>query len=418
MNKIVLVAAKESYRTADFLAAATLLRMDPVVASDSLPPLGESATQIHVDLRDPAGAAAAIVHAVPDAKAVVAVDDSGLLAATRAAETLGLAHNPLAAAASTRDKLEMRRRLAAAHIPQPAFRAAGPGEVAGAGAEVGYPAVIKPTGLSASRGVIRVDGPEAAERAEQRIRRILTSAGHDPVAPLLVEEYLPGAEVVVEGLLSGGSFETLAIIDKPDPLEGPFFEETIFTTPSRHAADTREALRALASGAAEALGLVVGPIHAEARIPEHGPPRLIEVAARTIGGLCGRSLTFGLLGESLEVLVLRAALGRIVEDTSPHRAASGVLMIPIAATGTLTGVDGVEEAKRIEGVDEVEITITPGRRIAMLPEADRYLGFVFASGPDPGFVDAALRSAAAALVVTIDGEIVESPVPPPGGASL
>ena len=270
-------------------------------------------------------------------------------------------------------------------------------------AGLGFPAVIKPTGLSASRGVIRVDDAAAARRAEARIRAMLE---HDADQDLLAEEYLPGAEMVVEGLLVDGELEVLALIDKPDPMEGPFFEETILVTPSRHSEQVQRAAIALAADGARGLGLRSGPIHAEIRVGAGGEVRLLEVAARSIGGLCGRTLTFGLVGESLEVIVLRSALGMPTMDTRPARPASGVLMLPIPATGILDGIEGVDYVRDLKGIDQVSLTITPGRRATALPEGDRYLGFVFAGGEDAGAVEATLREAAAALSVVVDGEAI------------
>ena len=230
VKRIVIVAAKESYRTGDFLAAASLLRIDAVVATDAVPPVAGRA-QIQIDLAKPEKAAAVIAALEPRPDAVIAVDDQGVVVAAEAAAALGLKSNAPSAVRATRDKLVMRNLLDTERISQPRYRAAGPGEVVRAAKDLGYPVVVKPRVLSASRGVIRADGPTAAERAEERIRSILSSAGRNPQSRLLVEEYVPGDEAAVEGLMVDGSLEVLAVIDKPDPLTGPYFEETIYTTP-------------------------------------------------------------------------------------------------------------------------------------------------------------------------------------------
>jgi hypothetical protein len=404
VKKVVIVSGCESYRTGDFLAAASLLRLDAVVATDAPAPIDGTSGHLEIDLGDPALAAARIVAAVPDAAAVVAVDDEGVYAAALAAEALSLPHNPSEAVTATRDKLVMRRLLASAGIAQPGFAEAGPGDVPEVSAEIGFPVVVKPVGLSASRGVLRVDALIDAQRAELRVRNILAAAHRDPAEPLLVERYVPGVEIAIEGLLVDGVVQILAVIDKPDPLEGPFFAETMFVTPSRHAAEVQDEAVALIGDAARALGLRVGPIHAEVRIPPDGPAQLIEIAARSIGGLCGRSLSFGLLAESLEVVLLKSALGTSTSDTPLGRPASGVLMLPIPASGTFTGIENTAAAKAITGIDDVTITVTKGRPVQALPEGNRYLGFVFASGATPEAVEIALRRAAATLIVTIDGE--------------
>jgi biotin carboxylase len=329
--------------------------------------------------------------------AVVAVDDGGVATAALAGERLGLPHNPPAAVAATRDKAAMRRAFAAAGVPQPGFRLLLPGDDAGA---VELPAVLKPVALSASRGVIRADDPAAARAAEARIRAILADAGEDPGGPILAETYAPGAEVAVEALLRAGELEVLAVFDKPDPLEGPYFEETIYVTPSRLPAETQRRIEETAAAAAAALGLREGPVHAELRV-DGDRIRVLELAARSIGGLCSRSLRFG-AGISLEEVILRHALGLPLGDHARERAASGVMMLPIRRAGTLREVRGLDAARAVLGVSDVRITIAPGRPVVPLPEGDRYLGFAFARGETPAEVEAALRAADAALDVVLD----------------
>lgn len=389
MPRVLLVLPTTTYRAADFLKAAASLGASVVVATEDEPPLlAERA--VRVDLDDPEGAAAAMVDRddrLP-IDAVVAVDDRGVLPAAHAALRLGLPHNPPDAVAATRDKGEMRRRLGAGEISQPAFELLTDGMPT-----LPYPVVLKPLDRSGSTGVIRVDDESAAREAAARIRRIVG----DPSAPLLAERFVPGDEVSVEGLLRAGQLEVLAVFDKPDPLDGPYFEETIYVTPSRHAGD--ELARVVADGC-RAIGLTEGPVHAEARISD-GTVVLIEVAARSIGGLCSRALTFG-AGVSLEELILRHALGLPLDDIERERGASGVMMLPIPASGVLRGVDGRDAALAVPGIGGLEITIPQGREVRTLPEGDRYLGFLFARGEMAADVETALREAFARLTVRIE----------------
>ncbi len=407
MKHIAIVASRSSYRTPDFLEAAKLLRIEAHVVGDGNFPAGHKGLEVSLD--DPTLAAQELAGKLPPVDAIIGVDDQSVQTAAETAQALGLPHNPIAAVAATRDKIALRKLLALESVRQPAFWLAPPGAALAAAAEIGYPVVVKPTGLSASRGVIRADNPGEAAVAENRVRSILESADLSPTQHLLVEQYIPGEEIVVEGLLGPEGLEILAIIDKPDPLEGPFFEETLYVTPSRHDPAILDRAIRLVEDAIAAIGLEIGPIHAEVRIDPEGECYLIEMAARSIGGLCGRAFSFGLLGESLEVMILRSALGLRSPMLSPTRPATGVLMLPIPATGTLTGVVGLDEARQVPGIDDITITIPTGRRVEMLPEGDRYLGFVFAGGADPESVETSLRQAGNELAITIDGEEVRPP---------
>jgi biotin carboxylase len=397
MPRALLILPTAGYRTEDFLAAASALDVEVVVATDRHQTIGDA---IRIDLRRPERAADAIVELARERPldAVVAADDGGVVAAAIAATRLGLPSNPPEAASRARDKLALRRALAAAGVSQPRFAELPPG---GDVAAVGFPAVLKPAGLAMGRGVIRADDAEGARESERRIRKIMAAAGDDPAAPLLIEEYVPGVEVAVEALLRNGRMETLAVFDKPDPLEGPYFEETIYVTPSRLPADVHAAVERLVASAAAAVGLREGPVHAEVRLDG---PRMwaIELAARSIGGLCGRTLRFG-LGVRLEELILRHALGLpLAGRLRREEAAAGVMMLPIPSAGTLRGVAGQDAARAVPGISDLRITIPVGGRMVPLPEGDRYLGFMFARGATPDEVESALRSAHARLDVAID----------------
>jgi len=284
-------------------------------------------------------------------------------------------------------------------VPQPEHRTVGPSDDAAAvAAEVGLPCVVKPLSLSASRGVIRADDPQAAA-AVARVRAILAEAGEDPEGPLLIERYVPGAEVAVEGLMRAGVLEPLAVFDKPDALEGPYFEETIFTTPSRLPSEIVAAVTRMTADACGALGLREGPVHAELRVDDERV-WMLELAARSIGGLCSRSLRFG-VGVSLEEVILRHALALPLGDLGREEAASGVMMLPIPRAGVLREVRGQDEARAVPGIAGLEISIGRDRPVRPLPEGDRYLGFLFARGETPAEVEHALRAAHERLEIDI-----------------
>lgn len=412
-RRIVLVVPSDGYRAAAFLDAAAALDADVVIATEETPPLaaGMEDRLVVVDLERPESSAAGIVALAQrrPIDAVVGIDDRGVLLAAHASELLDLPHNPPDAVAATRNKIDMRSVFAAWAVPQPAYRVLPPGDdVAALVAEVGLPCVLKPVSMSASTGVIRVDTAAEAVAAEGRIRGILTAHGHSADEPLLVEQFVAGVEVSVEGLLRDGDLEVLALFDKPDRLDGPYFEETLYVTPSRLAAAVQEAVLEATAAGCRALGLRDGPVHAELRVADErtdGLPdvRVLEIAARSIGGRCSKALRFG-AGMSLEELIVRDALRLGVDSLGRSDRSSGVLMVPIHRSGILVDVTGIDAARAVPGVIEVEITAVRGRRIEALPEGARYLGFVFASGDAPEVVEASLRAAQAELDVVIVGE--------------
>lgn len=401
MSRAVVILPSNTYRATDFVRAAESLNMDLVVASENPPPMDMGDRYLQIDCSSPLSAAEAIAGLGERVgiDGVLAADDSGVMVAAHANHLLGLVGNTPEAAEATRDKLEMRRRLDAAEIGQPRFAALGPGESAGdVAAVVGFPAVFKPLDRSASQGVIRVDGASEAGTAAERIRAIVGQG-----ATLLVESYLPGVEIALEGIISGGRLTVLAVFDKPDTGDGPFFPETIFVTPSRQPHDVLASAERVAADAVRALGLTHGPAHIEMRVDDEGVPRVIEVAARSIGGLCSRSLNFGLMGTTLESLILRNAMGLDVSRLHREPVASGVLMIPTPGTGVVTAIVGEQETRDIAGITGMDLTVSPGSEVMAPPEGDRYIGFVYARSDRPEQVEAALRKAMEKIEVQLEG---------------
>ena len=407
--RVLLLLPTRTYRATDFLEAALKLNVEVVVASEEAATTADLSPR-HTLVLDFSTATAATQIIVEFAEtypiaAIVGVDDDTTLIATVASEALGLPHNPVDSAKATRNKYLLRHTLATNGVSVPAFQRFSieddPAEIAAKfmvprpnKLKISFPCIIKPLSLSASRGVIRADTPAEFVEAFQRTTRLLHALQEstDPPAQyLLVEDYIPGIEVALEGMLLDGELKTLALFDKPDPLEGPFFEETLYVTPSRLSMEVQAALHRATAEAADALGLRHGPIHAELRYNDTGA-HLIEIAARTIGGLCARTLRFG-TGMSLEELVIRHAIGQQVEELQREQQAAGVMMIPVPKAGILGEVRGKTAAYCVDGIVEVNITIPIGGEVVPLPEGARYLGFIFARAETPEAVESALREA-------------------------
>jgi formate-dependent phosphoribosylglycinamide formyltransferase (GAR transformylase) len=399
-RRIILLMPSLTYRATSFVAAAERLGLEVIRGLDMPKPLARFwKPTLPLDFRDLDQATRDLVVYARQypVGAIIAVDDAATVLAALACAALGLPHNDPDAANAARDKHVMRSRLREAGVPSPRFALYhtddDPEAIAPA---VRYPCVVKPLLLSGSQGVIRADDPESFARAFRRVRAIVLGTGGEPgegrKGHLLVEDYVQGVEVALEGIMASGRLQVLALFDKPDPLEGPFFEETLYVTPSRLPAGAQQAIVACATAACAALGLREGPIHAELRLNEQGP-WIVEVAGRSIGGLCSRILRFGTEGTSLEELIVRRAMGMEMGTTRREARAGGVMMLPIPRAGILRGVDGLEEAQAVPGIEEIEITIPLKHPVVPLPEGSSYLGFIFARGERPGGVEEALREA-------------------------
>ena len=367
---------------------------------------------VPIRFQDEAESVAAIIKSSGDGlDGVLAVGDRPAEIAASAAAALGLRLSPPDAVRAAGNKLLTRRRMREAGLPSPAFMAVRVDDPVSVIAErVGLPCVVKPLDMSASRGVVRADTLTELEAAVARTRRVLTQPGvaRGDSPAVLVEQYVPGREVAVEGVLTQGELQIFAVFGKPDPLEGPFFEETIYVTPAALADSERQEIADAVSGTAAALGLTDGPIHAECRLNVGEVGRagnddsvfVLEVAARPIGGLCSKALRFKSVDgddASLEEVLLRHALGQSVTDYRREDDAAGVMMIPIPSEGRFRGVEGVDLARGVRGIEDVVITAKRDQPIQPPPEGGTYLGFIFARGEEPGTVVSALREAHAQL---------------------
>jgi biotin carboxylase len=409
-RRLLLLATTTGYQTREFIQAAEKLGLAVVFGTDRCHVLDDPWQDGALPLRfeNPGEAAAKIVeHAGREPiHAVVALGDCAPPTAARAAESLGLLYHCPDTSDICRDKYRSRQRLKRCGLNVPPFARfpveADPSDILNSGTTpIGFPCVLKPLALSASRGVIRADNPQEFVSAFNRIQALLRSpevqvTRQETSKYLQIEEYIEGEEIALEGIVDRGRMKVLALFDKPDPLVGPFFEESLYVTPSRLPPETQAAIMETLRRAAHALGLYHGPLHAELRINSHGP-WILEVAARSIGGLCSRSLRFRSPGRdeniSLEELLIRLALGEDVETIRREEAAAGVMMIPVPEEGIFQGVEGVEEARQTPGVKEIIITARPNQKLVPFPEGSSYPGFIFAGGSSPEFVEQSLRRA-------------------------
>jgi biotin carboxylase len=486
MTRVLILATTTGYQTRAFGEAAERLGVELVFATDRCHLIEDPWQDGAVAIRfyDQDASVAAILAAAADRPidGIVVVGDRPAVIAAGAAQALGIPWHPPDAAAIAIHKLRTRERLRAAGLPVPWWHAfslsdrsslpAAVTQIAGAQSlqspnspipslqspqsptpnpqSPPFPCVLKPAALSGSRGVMRADNADQLSAAVDRLRTLMQSPdvraerneAHDTA---LVEGFIPGREYAIEALMHHGALHVLAIFDKPDPLDGPFFEETIYLTPSTAAEPDQRALVDAVTRAAAAIGLRHGPVHAECRLNANGV-FVLEVAPRPIGGLCARALRFAPISDDairpitsrqfpqspqslqspqsptstpqspqsptpnpqspipFEELLLRHALGDAVETWRREDDASGVMMIPIPRRGIYRGVDGVDAARAVPHVDDVRITAKPDQLLIPLPEGASYLGFVFARAAHRGDVERALRDAHARLTFHIAPE--------------
>ena len=408
---IVIVAATTGYQTRIFEETAKRIGFKVVMATDRCRHLDDPWQDgaLPVRFHQPDAGAETLSHLDVPPDGIIAVGDKPTVVAALTAEQLGLRFHPRDAVETCRNKFLARERFLAAGLNAPYYyRVSLDMEVGEAARCARFPCVLKPLGLSGSRGVIRADDEFDFTEAFDRIRCLLEQheiarLQEEQNRYILVESYIPGREYAIEGLVTDGRLRVLAIFDKPDELEGPYFEETIYATPSRAAAEVQAELVETTQRAVTALGLTNGPIHAEMRHNAEGA-WMLEVAARPIGGLCARSLRFE-GGITLEEVLLRFAAGEDVSSIERESCASGVMMIPIPKSGIFDSFSGAEEAASVPGIEDVIITAKKGQKLEQLPEGSSYLGFVFARADSPELVESALREAHARLHFEIMTEL-------------
>jgi biotin carboxylase len=400
--RLLLLASKLGYQTRSFAEAARRLGVEIVIGSDRChqldDPWSDGAVSLHFE--QPESAAESLIESLQGraVTGILALGDRQTATAARAARLLGLRYNSPESVENCRSKLRQRQARQAAGLPVPYFSDFSAGEsIESAVARAKFPCVLKPLRLSASQGVIRVNDAAEFRAAVARIAKLLASPDvqvmREPeLDRILVETYIPGAEVALEGLLDGGRLRVLALFDKPDPLEGPYFEESIYITPSRLPANAQARIFDCAQQTVRALGLTEGPLHAEFRINDSGP-WVLEASPRPIGGLCSRVLRFGADRMFLEELLVRHAVGLPGADLERESSAAGVMMIPVPSSGVLNEVTGEGEAASVPGIEEIHITARLLDLIVAWPEGSTYLGFIFARADLPQEVEADLRQA-------------------------
>ena len=398
-KRLLLISHHNSYRIAPYIKAAINLGLEVTIASEGQHSLvSEVANGLHINFADTDSTLKEILkeNRRKSFTGILGSDDQTVELAAYAAKTLGLPHNPPQAAQCSFRKDLARAQLSLAGCPVPIhclldLRLPIKKQMAG----LPWPCVLKPLNMSASRGVIRANNEEEFLTACERLKPIISTAQGDfEQNHLLIEDYIDGIEIAYEGFLHKGLLNTITIFDKPDPLVGPYFEETIYVTPSTLSEKLQQRIKQVLQKACTAYGLTTGPVHAECRIDKNNKIWILEIASRTIGGDCARMLDNDSFG--IEELAISLAINQPLDVTMPQQA-RGVMMIPIQKKGLLKRVEGLLEANKIKHIDKIDIIIPQGHELVPLPEGNQYLGYIFASADRPEQVTAAIREAYAHL---------------------
>ncbi len=405
-RRLLLISFHNSYRIAPYIKAAIKLGLEVTIASEGKHSLvSEVANGLHVDFGDAEASLAEILkaHRVKPFIGILGSDDLTVELAAHAASALGLPHNPPQAALYSTRKDLARAQLALADCPVPIHCLLDMSQpIKKQMAGLPWPCVLKPLNMSASRGVVRVDNETEFLLACQRLQAIIeTASGKFEQQHLLIEDYIDGSEIAYEGYLYNGMLHTITIFDKPEPLVGPYFAETIYVTPSSLNADLQQQIKDVIQKACTAYGLRTGAVHAECRIDKENKVWILEIASRTIGGDCARMLDNE--NFAIEELAISLAIDQPIKVSMPEKA-RGAMMIPIKEKGLLKRVEGLLEANKIKNIDKIDIIIREGHELLPLPEGNQYLGYIFASAEKPEQVTAAIKEAYACL------EFVTAPI--------
>ena len=395
-QRFLLIAQPNSYRIAPYIKAAQNMGLEVMIASAGQHSLiTEVHAGIHINLNDiPTSLKTILDEATKKPFAgILGSDDSTVELAAAVAAELGLSHNPPEAARISQRKDLARAELSLSGAAVPIhclidLSKTIDNQMAG----LPWPCVIKPLNLSASRGVIRTNNEQEFIEACTRIKKIIVhSADEFERTHVLIEDYIDGIEIAYEGYLKKGELNTLTIFDKPEPLTGPYFEETIYVTPSQLCNDIQDNIKQTVQQACEIYGLKTGPVHAELRIDKNNKPWILEVASRTIGGDCARTLDSD-NGFNIEELTIALAMNRPFEIDSDEQC-RGVMMMPIKKGGILRRVEGLSKAGKVEHVESIDIIIREGNELIPLPEGNQYPGYIFARADSQQKVINALQEA-------------------------
>jgi hypothetical protein len=393
MKKVLLVIPEKSYKSNDFVVAAKRLKIPFSIITDSQQ-VSERLSDNIIVYNFQKDISLEILEKLKNITHILPVDHSSLEFAAKLRDLLSATGNSYVSVMNAMDKYKSRTifndvtevKIKNAYINDPKDLITFMSKI-----NIG---VLKPTRGTASNKVIKVTQQNMDQLL---IQNIIKDCDENE---LIIEEFIEGDEYAFEGILIDSKLSKFVVFEKPLAFVEPYFEESIYITPSNLSNEIIESVHKRLQKACQKLGLTNGPIHAEFKI-SNNEVFLIEINPRMIGGLCSRCLSFGLFKQSLEELILLSfSTGKFkkVELLSNY---VGVLMLPVPKSGKFISINH-NEIMKIENVSSVDITVSKNTLLQMPPNGERYLGFVFSQGENKSVVMRALESAIKIAVPVID----------------
>ena len=384
MKKLLLVIPENSYKSNDFVFAAEKLGIDFMIITDSEQVSSKFSDTVIINKFD-AELNKNNIKKLKDVTHVLPVDHSALKFSGYLVDLLEVKGNKLESINLSMNKYESRK------IFNSLLDIKANNEIIKNIDDINIfinkngTSVLKPNYGTASKSVLKINN---VEKNKEQIEKLMQDCFDQD---LVIEEYIDGKEYALEGTIINSELKKIVIFDKPVEYKHPYFEESIYITPSELSSEAEKRVVSIVDKACKKIGLEDGPVHVEFKINEN-QIFIIEINPRMIGGLCSRCLSFGLFKVSLEEIILHAFMNNELKNIELLNNYVGVLMIPTPKSGKFISINK-KELENIQNISNVEITVPEGSDLLEPPYGDKYLGFAFSQGIDKKTVNESLLTA-------------------------
>ena len=384
MKKLLLVIPENSYKSNDFVVAAEKLGIDFLIITDSEQVSSKFSDTVIINKFD-AELNKNNLKKLKDVTHVLPVDHSALKFSGYLVDLLEVKGNKLESINLSMNKYESRKifnSLLDIKVNNEIIKNI---DDVNTFINKNGTSVLKPIYGTASKSVLKINN---VEKNKEQIEKLMQDCFDQD---LVIEEYIDGKEYALEGTIINSELKKIVIFDKPVEYKHPYFEESIYITPSELSSEAEKRVVSIVDKACKKIGLEDGPVHVEFKINEN-QIFIIEINPRMIGGLCSRCLSFGLFKVSLEEIILHAFMNNELKNIELLNNYVGVLMIPTPKSGKFISINK-EELEKIPNISNVEITVPEGSDLLEPPYGDKYLGFAFSQGIDKKTVNESLLTA-------------------------